>query len=218
MSSQPLIKVVLADDHEIYRDGLKLLLTKSEGVEVAGEAGDGAQLVALIAQAQPDVVLTDIAMPVMDGISAAKQISSRYPGIGIIALSMYNEDNYIIDMLEAGAIGYLLKNAGKKEIGEAIRSAYYGKPYFCASTSARLAKLIAGSRYNPFTKKPAVMFTEREREVIALICGEKTNKEIGDLLFMSSRTAEGYRQRIQEKIGVRGTVGIVLYAVRHNLC
>lgn len=212
--SQP-IKVVIADDHEIYRDGLKMLLSKISEVTLIGEAENGVQLMDAVTKLKPDVVLTDIVMPVMDGITAVKNILQTMPAVAIVSLSMYNEENYITDMLEAGAAGYLLKNASKDEIREAIISVYHGKTYFCSQTSAKLTRLIANSKYTRFKKE--VVFSDKEKEIITLICQEKTNKEIGEQLFMSPRTVEGYRMRIQEKINVRGTVGIVLFAIKHHL-
>src|SRR3569623_2382415 len=116
------IRVIIADDHDLFRDGLKLMLSKATDIAVIEEAANGLQLVNSVKEQKPDIVLTDIVMPVMDGIAAAKKISALYPGTGIIALSMFDEEHYIADMLEAGALGYLLKNADKAEIIDAIKT------------------------------------------------------------------------------------------------
>jgi DNA-binding NarL/FixJ family response regulator len=163
-------------------------------------------------------VVTDIKMPKMDGLQAAKILSDEFPDIGIIALSMIDEENLIIDMLEAGAKGYLLKNAHKNEIIEAIKAVNDQHVYYCDGTSAKLTKMIAKSDKIPFNKKgPKPELSQKEIDVIHLICEEMTNKEIADRLNLSIRTIEGYRDRILEKIGARNSAGIVVYAIRNKI-
>jgi DNA-binding NarL/FixJ family response regulator len=156
-------------------------------------------------------------MPAMDGITAVKKIYVQYPTIGIIALSMFDEEHYITDMLEAGALGYLLKNADKTEIIDAIKTVYSNNPYYCKLTSAKLARMISRSKFNPYLNKASAFFTEKEQQIIKLICMEKTNKEIGHDLYLSTRTVEGYRSRIQEKMMVKSTAGIVVYAIKNGI-
>jgi len=211
------IKIVLADDHEIFRDGFKVMIRKYPSVVLVGEASDGRELVDITLKLKPDIVITDIKMPGMDGIQATKILKEKLPDIGIIALSMFDEQNLIIDMLEAGALGYLLKNAHKSEIIEAINTVHNNLPYYCALTSTRLAHIIAKSHFNTGFKSSKVDFTEREREVIRLICREMSNKEIGSYLRFSTRTIEGYRDRILEKTGAKNTAGIVIYAIKNNI-
>jgi DNA-binding NarL/FixJ family response regulator len=211
------IRIVFADDHEIFRDGFKLMLTKRKEITVLAEAENGRELIELVKTHQPDVVITDIKMPVMDGIEAAKKISAMFPETGIIGLSMFDEDDLIVDMLEAGASGYLLKNAGKEQIVEAIHTVFAGNPYYCSTTSRKLTQMIAQSRYNPYKKKVQAEFSDREKEIIHFIVMELTNKEIADKLFLSVRTIEGHRLKIMEKMDVKNTVGIVIYALRNGL-
>ncbi len=213
----PDIRVVIADDHEIFRDGLRMVLQAREHIKLEGEAADGRELVALVNQLKPDIVMTDIRMPVLDGIEATRQIIRRQPDTGIIAFSMFDEEHSIIDMLESGAKGYLLKNADKHEIYDAILSVYEGQSYYCKHTSFKMARLISQSRFNPHHRRERPEFSDREREIIDMICLGMTNREIGNRLFLSARTVEGYRQKIQEKMNARNTVGIVIYAIRHNL-
>ena len=210
------IQLAIADDHEVYRDGLKALLESSKEFEIVAEASTGKQLVALCEEKVPDVVLTDIMMPVMDGVKATLFLAEHLPSVRVIALSMFNQDHLILDMLSAGASGYLIKNAHKNEIIEAIYSVYKNKPYYCSSTSCKLARLIGNSKFGPKAKQK-IFFSEKEMEIIKLICEEKTSKEIGDKLNMSARTAEEYRYRIREKMEVKGTAGIVLYAIKNDL-
>jgi DNA-binding NarL/FixJ family response regulator len=210
------IKLIIADDHEVYRDGLKTLLARSKEIEVIGEASNGKELVILCKSMNPDIVLTDIMMPVMDGIEATTYLASSMPSVRVIALSMFNQDNLVLDMLKAGATGYLIKNANKDEILEAIQSVYRNIPYYCKSTSIKLARLIGGSQFGAKSKE-RISFTDKELSIIKLICQEKTSKEIGDQLFLSSRTVEEYRQRIRDKMEVKSTTGIVIYAIKNDL-
>ena len=211
------IKIIISDDHEMFRDGFKLMLTKQSDIQLVAEAENGRQLVDLTKKHQPDVVITDIKMPIMDGIEAAKKIAEQFPEIGIIALSMFDEDDLIIDMLEAGAKGYLIKNANKDQIVEAIKTVYTGDPYYCKTTSRKLTEMIAKSRFNPYKKTAKIEFSEREREIIELICHEMTNKEIAEKLFLSVRTVEGHRLNVLEKMSVKNSVGVVVYALKNGL-
>jgi len=212
------IKIILADDHEIFRDGFKSMLRKQPSIEMIGEAANGDELVKLTRQLLPDVVVTDIKMPKMDGLEAAKIIAREFPRIGIIALSMIDEESQIIDMMEAGAKGYLLKNAHKNEIVNAINAVYDGEVYYCNETSSKLSRLIAANEKIPFIrKKEKIEFSDKEIDVILLICEQLTNKEIAQRLNLSIRTIEGYRDRIQEKIGARNAAGIVVYAIKNNI-
>ncbi len=211
------ISIVIADDHEIFRDGFKVMLKKYPEIKLLGEAENGIELLKLAEQLHPDVILTDIRMPKMDGIEATRVMVEKYPGISIIVLSMFDEDNLIIDMLEAGAKGYLLKNTHKEDIIEAIRTVYNGENYYCKHTSAKLIQMIARSRYNPYKKKPKVEFTEKEIEVIRLICEQLLNKEIAEKLNLSIRTIEGYREKIQEKMNVRNSAGVAVYAIKNGI-
>jgi DNA-binding NarL/FixJ family response regulator len=211
------IRIVLADDHEIFRDGFKVMIKKQPSVQLVGEAANGEELIRQTRELKPDVVITDIKMPVMDGVEATKQLTSEFPEIGIIALSMFDEENLIVEMLEAGAKGYLLKNAHKDEIMEAIKTVDRNHTYYCNGTSARLANMIAKSTFRPSTRVVKPEFSEKEVAVIRYICQEMSNKEIASNLNLSIRTIEGYRDRILEKIGARNAAGIVVYAIKNNI-
>jgi len=210
------LRVVLADDHEIFRNGFKILFDKQDEIELVGEAEDGKQLFEITATHLPDVVITDIQMPRMDGIEACRLLQEAFPEIPVIALSTFNDDSYIIDMLEAGARGYILKNTNRAELIRAVKAVKEGDTYYCNATSRKLSKLIADSRVNHF--KERVKFTDREIEIIKLICIQHSNKEIACALNISVRTVESHRERIQEKIGSRNTTGIAIYAIKHRIC
>lgn len=210
------LRIIMADDNEIYRDGFVVMLKKQKELELVALAENGKELLARVAQHKPDVVITDIKMPQMDGIQATREINQLYAHICVIALTMFNEDHLIVEILEAGAKGYLLKNTTKEEVIDAARAVYRGQTYFCKETSARLAKMIAKSNYNPYVKvRPHL--TEKEIEVIQLICEELSNKEIASRMNHSVRTIEGYRENILEKIQAKNTAGIVVYAIKNNL-
>lgn len=218
MNEEP-IKIIIADDHEVFRDGLKLMLSKEKDFSIVAEAENGLELIRLSDEQQPDIILTDIKMPKMDGIEATRRIHEENESIGIIALSMFNEESLVVDMLEAGALGYLLKSSDKAEIIDAVNTVYHHHPYYCRSTSARLAITITESRFNPYNKEAfhSSIFTPKEIDIIRLICEEYSTKEIGDKLFQSMRTIEGYRSKILEKISARNTAGIVIYAIKHGI-
>jgi DNA-binding NarL/FixJ family response regulator len=214
-----IIKIVIADDHEIFREGLKVMLAKHAEhlIQLVGEASNGKELLHCVQTSRPDVVITDIKMPIMDGMEASKQISEKFPFVGIIALSSYNENNLVYDMLQAGAKGYLLKNTHKNEMIEAIITVNKGEMYYCSSTSHSLIKLIGHSRYNPYKKQPQISFCDNEIAMIKLICKQLTTKEIAYELHLSDRTVEEYSRRIKEKIDAKNLVGIALFALKNNI-
>ncbi|RYY67641.1 MAG: response regulator transcription factor [Chitinophagaceae bacterium] len=211
------IRLLIADDHEIFRDGFRVMLKKNSAIQLVGEASDGENLLAMVELHSPDVVITDIRMPGLDGISATRVLQRNYPDLPVIGLSTYDEEQVIVDMLEAGARGYLLKNASKEEIFTAVDVVHRGDVYFCSSTSPRLAELIARSAYNPFRRRPAADISDREREIIRLICQEFSSKEIALQLHNSVRTVESYRDRLLDKIGCRNVAGLVVYAIKNGI-
>ncbi len=211
------IRLLIADDHEIFRDGLVLMLSKQPHLILEGQAEDGQELIDMVKKKPPDIVLTDIKMPRMDGIEATRYIRTWFPQVNIIALSMFDEENLIVDMLEAGAKGYLLKNADKQEILEAIENVYQSRVFYCQHTSAKLATMIVKSKFNPYRKTESIEFTDREKDIVKLICLQFTAQEIADKLFLSKRTVEGYRTRILEKMNVKNTAGVVIFALKHGI-
>lgn len=213
----PAIRIILADDHELFRDGFGVMIKKQPEVDLIAEAKDGEELLRRVEEHGPDVVVTDIKMPKVDGLEVMKRMKKEFPHIGVIALTSFDEENLLVDMLEAGAKGYLLKSAHKEEIVEAIITVYQGKTYHCEQTSAKLAQLIARSSFPLHRKQNKVTFNEREQQIIPLICEGNTNKEIGSKLFLGKRTVETHREHILEKMDVKNTAGVVIYAIRHGL-
>jgi DNA-binding NarL/FixJ family response regulator len=210
------IKVIIADDHDLYRDGLRMLLEKDKDIEVIGEAANGKQLVELVKQNPPDVVLTDLIMPGVDGVAAIKEIF-KTGFTRIITLSTFDSEHLIVEALEAGALGYILKNAQKGEIIEAIKTINDFRPYYCRSTSSRMARLVGQSKFNPYTKEKLDLFSEKEKEIIRLVCEEKSSEEIGKILFMSKRTVDGIRAKILSKMNVKTVAGVAIYAIKNGI-
>jgi DNA-binding NarL/FixJ family response regulator len=212
------LRIVIADDHAIFRDGFKVLLKKLKPHHIvfAGEAGNGKELIETTALLKPHVVITDIQMPVMDGIEATRAIKEAYPGIEVIALTMFNEEHLVVDMLEAGASGYLLKNTSREELQKALTVVMGGGVYFTPESEVHLANTLL-QKNSPGKKVKAVKFSEREKEIMQLVCKGKTNKEIASLLYLSTRTIESHRENIYQKTETRSAVEMVIYALKHGI-
>jgi DNA-binding NarL/FixJ family response regulator len=211
------IRLGIADDHKIFRNGLKATLEDNADFDLIVEASNGKQLIAQLATNVPDVILMDIKMPEMDGIQTTAQVKQRYPGVKVLALSMFNEDKYIVDMMKAGASGYLLKNAEPEEIIEAISTVYHKDYYFNEHLSVTLIKQLAGNSQTGNAAMSLADFNEREIEVLRLVCQECSNQEIADKIFLSVRTVEGYRARLFEKTRSKNLVGLVIFAVKTGI-
>jgi len=212
------IKMILADDHELFRDGFSAMLKKQTDIEIVGEAKDADELIKLTRELQPDVIVTDILMPPgMNGIEATKKILQEFPHIGIIALSMFNDDNLIAKMIEAGAKGYLLKNAHKDEIVDAIKTVNNGHNYYCKSTTTKLTKILTCNNFLPGNKQNKSLFSEKELAIIRRICKEFSSQQIADELNLSIRTIDSYRKNICKKMNVKNVAGIINYAIKHKI-
>lgn len=216
MNNNNAIRVVMADDHEIFRDGFRLTLSRAKNIKLVAEASDGYELIQVVRDFKPDVVITDIKMPRKDGIEATREILREFPKLGVIGLSMFDEEDLVLEMIDAGARGYLVKNADKHEVIDAILAVFEGSSYYCTQTSAKMAGLIAKRNTGRLNKNQPV-FSDKEIEIIDLICREFTTKEIGEKLYISTRTIEGYRTRILEKMNVKNSIGIVIYAIQNGL-
>lgn len=211
------IRVLIADDHAVYLDGLEMLFSQHEEIEVVGSAGNGEHLISLAKQLSPDVILTDLKMPGTDGIQAIKEITALNIPCHCIALSTFDTDYLIVEALEAGAMGYITKNAQRGEIIEAIKTVNEHRPYYCATTSLKLARQIANSNFNPYTKGAAHLLNNIEKEIVRLICEEKTSEEISKQLFIPKRSVERIRAKILEKADVKTPVGLVIFAIKNSL-
>jgi len=217
MHNQNKIRLAIGDDHEIFRQGFKALIARQTGLEIVGEAGNGKDLLGLVVRLQPSLVFVDIKMPIMDGIDATREIKNSFPATKVIALSMFNDDSLIADMLHAGASGYLLKDATHEELISAINAVMSGGSYFCRDTSERISSLVELNYFYPEKGNSLLRFSEREVSVIRLICEQFTTKEIASKLGLSHRTIDSYRDTIQQKTNSKNMVGIALYAVKKGI-
>ena len=207
------ISIIIADDHAIFRNGFKSIIEnlKDTKVEFIEEACNGMELVEKTKLHHPDIVITDIKMPVMDGLEACRIIRKECPSTRVIALSQYEEQSFIIEMANAGASGYLTKYAEVDEVLRAIETVNNGFSYFNKAIPGEIPKVSAGSQ-SPITKVPQIEFSLQEMKVIKLLCKQMSTKQIACQLQLSSRTIEDYRQKIMERIGAKNSVGIALYA------
>lgn len=211
------IKLGIVDDHKIFRNGLKATLEDCGDFELVLEASNGKELIGLLTDKTPDVILMDIKMPEMDGIQTANYVHQHFKDIKILALSMFNEDKYIVDMMKAGASGYLLKNAEPEEIIEAVATVHNKGFYFNEHLSITLIKQLVGNDQADNIPNNRTDLNEREIEVLKLVCQECSNQEIADKIFLSVRTVEGYRARLFEKTGSKNLVGLVIYAIKRGI-
>lgn len=218
MSETP-IRVLLAEDHTIVREGLKSLLAATQDLEVVGEVADGREAVDAVARVRPDVIVMDLNMPKLNGVDATREIREKPGAPKVVILSMYDGEEYVRPAIRAGASGYLLKGSGLSDLVSAIRAVHRGDAFF----SPAVAKiLLHDSRHEPEEKDKAVAdpgdgLTRREREVLTLVGEGKSSPEIAKLLVLSVKTVEGHRGRIMEKLGVHNVAGLVRQAIRLGL-
>lgn len=211
------IKIAIADDYKIFREGLKVGLSSDDALEVVLEADNGEDLLKGLETITPDIILMDLKMPLMDGMEATREVRKKYPSIKVLVVSMYEDDKFIIHLMENGANGYLLKNTEPDEIRRSIYSVHENGYYFNDLVNkALLKKLVLKNNLKPSFNQN-VELTEREQEVLKLICEEKTAAEIAKEIFLSPRSVEGIRQRLIEKVGVRNSAGLVMFAVKNGL-
>jgi len=205
------LRIILADDHEIVRDGLRALLER-EGFAVVGEASDGREAVKLAQDHQPDVAVLDLAMPSLNGVDAAKEIVRVSPKTKSVLLTVHAEDQYVLTALRAGISGYVLKTKATADLVRAIKEVSQGKIYLSPGVSGTVVQA-----YLSKTDFPPDPLSSRERQVLQLIAEGKTTKEVATILGISVKTAESHRTRLMEKLDIHETASLVLYAVRQGL-
>jgi DNA-binding NarL/FixJ family response regulator len=208
------MKILLVDDHTLFRNGLKMLLETLSGYEVTGEASNGKEFLEIIAKYDYDIVFLDIEMPEINGIEAAKRAIELKPDLKIITLSMYGDEEYYDQMVDAGAKGFLLKNSELQEVKTAIDTVMAGGNYFSQELMQNLLRNYKTIRE---LKDPETELSEREAEILLLICSGLSNQEIGDHLFISKRTVEKHRANILFKSNCKNTAGLVMYAIKNQL-
>jgi two-component system, NarL family, response regulator NreC len=202
MPRPDVIRVILADDHLVVRAGLKALLSTSKDIEVVGEASNGRDAVALVDRLSPHVAVLDLDMPQMDGLTATKEIVAKEVATRVLILTMHTEDEYLVNLLEAGAAGYLVKNAADRELADAVRAVAAGDSYVQASAARALARQVSKRGEHADERAQYQQLTERERDVLVHVAGGYSASEIGERLFISPKTAGLHVSRILSKLNV----------------
>jgi len=211
------IRILLADDHNVLRDGMRLLLERQPGFTVVGEASDGRETVDLVENHQPNVVVMDIAMPNMNGIEATRRIVEKHPRTGVVILSMHYDESYVLRSLKAGARAYLLKDALKSELIAAIHAVSEGRSFFSPKISRILKEDYVQALGRRGGDDSYELLTDREREILQLVAEGKTNKEIANRLNLSLYTVDTHRTHILQKLNLHSVPEVILYAVRKGI-
>lgn len=208
-------RIILVDDHAIVRDGLKALIENRSGFQIVGQADNGREAIRLCEELGPDMIIMDVGMPDLNGIEATRMIVKDHPGIKILALSMHTRKRFVLEMLKAGALGYLLKNSAFKELSDALDNVIAGKPYISPEiTTVVLSELAAGP--SATTNKTAEL-TSREREILQLLAEGRRSKEISEELHISIKTVQTHRRNIMEKLNIHTLPDLTRYALQEGL-
>ncbi len=210
----PDIRVLIVDDHAILRDGIRSLLERQDGIRVVGEASNGREALARVGEFEPDIVLMDVAMPVMDGLEATRRLKETHPEVRVLILTQHDSQEYVAPLLQAGASGYVLKRSGGREVVTAIRQVYEEGAFLEPGVTRHLLRDYAASDDE---KADGPSLTERERQVLELVVEGKSNKEIARALVISPKTVSVHRSNIMAKLGVHNSIELVRYVMKHNL-
>ena len=210
------VKILVADDHKVFREGIISLLQHIPELCVVAEAGSAEEAISETKKHQPNLVLMDIPMGDSNGIEATEILKNNFPGLNVLVLTMHDEYSYISKVLKAGASGYILKDAGKDELISAIRAVASGNTFFSQRVSSSILRNLLPNEKIKQEKK-GVALTKREIEILKLITEEYSNTQIAAKLFISARTVDTHRRNLLEKIGVKNTAGLVKYAIKHGI-
>lgn len=208
------IKVLIADDHEIFRKGLKSVLARLKDIEITSEASNGCEVLQLLEKCEVDIVLMDIEMPLKNGLETTKEALTKYPDIKIVALTMFNNDRYIQDMLDAGAKGFLLKNVTKDILDRALHTIAAGNTYYSDELFNFFTKKITAE---PIPSKPEFELTKRELEILEMICEGLTNTDIAEKLCISERTVIGHKSNLLAKTNCKSTAALISFSIKNKL-
>ena len=211
------IRILLADDHTVVRDGLRALLEREADMKVVAEAADGRESVRLAEAEVPDVVVMDLAMPHMNGMEATRRILSANPRVGVVILSMHQDESYVLGSLKAGAKGYLLKDSMRNEVLQAIRAVYQGRSFLTRKVARILHEDYVSQLEQRGLEDRYDLLSDREREVLQLIAEGRSNKEVANLLNISLTTVETHRAHVLQKLGIHTVPELILYAVRKGI-
>jgi len=216
MQTPEQIKVLIVDDHEIFRKGLKMVINRFKNAKVIAEATNGKEFLEILDKNLPDIVLMDIEMPEMNGIEATTKALEKYPDLKILALSMFNEDNYVESMIDSGVRGFLLKNINKEKLEKAIDTVYKGGNYYSEELWEFFTRRI--STHEEKTKpEEEYKLTKREQEILEMLSQGMSNKEIADKLFVSERTVIGHKSNLLSKTQCRNTLCLITYAIKNKM-
>ena len=211
------IRILLADDHTVVRKGIRLLLESQPGFSVIADAANGREAVAMAEEQKPDVVVMDVAMPTLNGIEAARQITSRLPQTAVVFLSMHSDESYVVKALKAGARAYLLKDSAENDLINAVKAVSEGKAYFSPAISKMLVEDYMRQMQERQVEDSYELLTTREREVLQLLAEGKTNKEVASILNLSLYTVETHRGNILQKLNLHSGAELILYAIRKGV-
>lgn len=210
------LKILIADDHSLFRKGMESTLKLIKGVKQVKQAENGLEVINMLNTEPVDIIFMDIKMPVQDGITTTKMVSKHYPDIKIIALSMFDDRDNILEMFKAGASGYLLKNTNKEELEEAIAEVMEGGKYYSKEVSDVLLQKMINLNLHK-SRQLIEPLTEREKEILCLICEQLSTKEIAERIFLSDKTVEGHRLKLLQKTQSKNMAGLVMFAIEHRI-
>ena len=213
---QEQIKVLIVDDHEIFRNGLKMVINRFKNAKVIAEATNGKEFLEIIDKNLPDIVIMDIEMPEMNGIEATTKALEKYPDMKILALSMFNDDNYVESMIDSGVRGFLLKNINKEKLEKAINTVYKGGNYYSEELWEFFTRRISTHDEKPKPEEEYKL-TKREQEILEMLSQGKSNKEIAEKLFLSERTVIGHKSNLLSKTQCKNTLCLITYAIKNKM-
>jgi NarL family two-component system response regulator LiaR len=211
------IRVLVVDDHTIVRDGISALLSLAGDIEVVGEAVNGNEALKMVAKLQPDVVLMDIAMPIMGGLEATRRITKEFPNTKVLVITQHDDKEYVFPVIESGAAGLISKAAASSELATGIRAVYQGDSFLSPSVARLLVENYQQTAGERGQLDPYNQLTEREREILKLLAEGFSNQEIADMLVITRKTVEGHKTNLMAKLGIHNRIDLVKYALRRGI-
>lgn len=211
------IKVLIVDDHTLVRDGIRALLSLANDIEVVGEAANGMEALTKVKELAPDIVLMDLAMPVMGGLEATRRIRKSYPKTKVLVLTQYDDTDYVVPVIETGARGFVTKMSAFSELAAAIQAVYRGESYLSPSAAAALVEEFQVKTGVDGEKDPYQLLTDREREVLKLLAEGHTAREIAEILVISPKTVEWHKTSLMEKLNIHNRTDLIKFAIRKRI-
>ena len=215
--AMPKIRVLVVDDHTIVRDGICALLSLTEDIKVVGEATNGNEALKMVKELNPDVVIMDIAMPIMGGLEATRRISKEFPRTKILVLTQYDDKEHVFSVIESGASGFISKAAASSELVSGIRSVHRGDSYLTPSVAKLLVENYQNTAGKRATQDPYDQLTERERDILKLLAESYSVQEIAEMLVITPKTVEGHKTNLMAKLGIHNRIDLVKYALRKGI-